>query len=69
MDNVNYWLGPYDIRVPNNVTSITDSDGCNTLYKDGGFTEMYNPNPPTEAQYKEKYCILLDGIYYYKERK
>lgn len=66
----NYWLGPYDIRVPNHVTRVTDSDGGNTLFKTGGNkvfgrTEMDIPNKPTEAEYKERYCILVDGHYYW----
>lgn len=62
----NYWLGPYGIRVPNHIQMIKDSDGGNTLYKDGGCTEMLILNPPTEAEYKQKYCVLIDGHYYWK---
>jgi hypothetical protein len=62
-------LGPYNVRVPNNITVITDSDGCNMRYKDGGCTEMFNPNPPTEAEYKEQYCTFVDGVYYYVGNK
>jgi hypothetical protein len=64
----NYWRGPYGIRVPNHIPSIKDSDGCNTLFKNGSATEMYNPNPPTKEQYLSRYAVLQsDGYYYWKE--
>ena len=68
-DNTDFWLGPYGIRVPNSVQWITDADGGNTLYKRGGSTEMYCPNPPTEEEYKKKYCTLgINGYYYWTEK-
>ncbi len=62
-----YWIGPYGIRVPLDVDSIRDSDGCNHLYQNGCVTEMYNPNPPTKEEYFERYVTLRnDGHYWWK---
>ncbi len=61
-----YWTGPYGIQIPNYIEYITSKDGGNTLYKSGGETEMGCCNPPTEEEYKQKYCKLLNGVYYWK---
>jgi len=81
-DIQNYWLGPYNIRVPNRITSIKDEDedDCNVIthhpenkncipgereFQQGlGRTEMLARNPPTEEEYKNKYCILIDNYYW-----
>lgn len=62
-----YWLGPYDIRVPDHIEYIKASDGGNILSKNGGVTEMFVINPSTKEQYLEKYTVLKnDGFYYWK---
>ena len=60
-----YWTGPYGIQVPSQVIAIKAEDGGNILYKDGGQTEMCVLNPPTEAEYKNRYCKLVNGIWYW----
>lgn len=62
-----YWLGPYDIRVPNNIEYIISSDGGNTRYKNGGETEMCVMTPLTRDEYLDKFTVLKDdGFYYWK---
>ena len=69
MEN-DYWLGPYDIRVPNSIKFVTASDGYNTLFSDGNETEIFRPNAPTlsEDEYKNKYAQFnaKDGYWYWK---
>lgn len=81
-DIQNYWVGPYNMRVPNRITSIKAEDDCNIIthnpgiqicipgemdFKEGlGRTEMMARNPPTEDEYKNKYCVLIDNHYYWK---
>lgn len=65
---VGYWIGPYGVRVPNNISMVRASDGFNLRYKSGGETEMGALNPPKmNAQiYRQKYAELRpDGCYYY----
>ena len=67
----NYWIGPYDVRVSNNIDSVVGSDGYNKRNKNGGQTEMflYNAPPMNEAIYRQQYAELKnDGFYYYKEK-
>ena len=82
-DVQNYWIEPYNIRVPNRITSIKAQDDCNVIthhpenenfipgeceFQQGlGITEMLARNPPTEEEYKNKYCILIDNHFYWKE--
>ena len=62
-----YWLGPYNIRIPNSIEDVRSTDGCNMLSKDGSETERFIRSPsPSEKEYKEKYAKLVDGIWYYK---
>ena len=60
-----YWLGPYDVRVPINVGAVRAQDGGNTLFQDGSCTEMGVMNPITEEEYKAIYTELNDDGYYY----
>lgn len=61
----NYWRGPYGIWIPNSINSVKAEDGGNTLYKNGGCTEMGVINPKmTEEIYKEKYA-KQDGIWWF----
>ena len=61
-----YWTGPYGIQVPYHIIAIRAQDGANILYKDGGMTEMCI-KPMTEEEYKEKYCKLVNGMYYWNQ--
>jgi hypothetical protein len=62
-----YWLGPYDIKIPNYIGSVKAEDGGNIQYKDGAVTEMYFMNPLTKEEYLNKYAVLKkDGYYYWK---
>ena len=65
----NYWYGPYDIRVPKNITWIIARDGYNTVHSDGTQTEReLVDSEPTEEQYKEMYATLHpNGSYYWKQ--
>ena len=60
-----YWIGPYGVRVPNHITDIRASDGCNTLFKSGGSTEMFNFDPPTKEEYLNRYTTKKSDGYYY----
>lgn len=79
-DVQNYWVGPYNIRVPDRITTIKAGDGCNTIYHSNdknlipgqinfsgclGLTEMKSHNPLTEEEYKNKYCVLVNDHYYW----
>ena len=64
-----YWIGPYDIRVPNKIECIRASDGVNHLHKIGYQTELFNPYPPTKEEYLIKYAELRsDGYHWYGKR-
>lgn len=66
----NFWIGPHDVLVPNNISTIIASDGLNRLCKDGMRTEVYNPNPLTKEQYFTKYTeVRSDGYRWYKDPK
>ena len=65
-----YWIGPYDVKVPNNLSMVRASDGYNLRYKSGGETEIGMVNPPlmNAIIYRQKYAELKsDGCYYYKK--
>ncbi len=61
-----YWHGPYNVRVPDTLISVTSEDGVNWVSRCGMRTQMQIPNPPTEEQYKQRYCKLVDGIWWYR---
>jgi len=64
----NYWIGPYGIKVPNDVNKVKQEDGANTLYKNGSHTEMVWQGTMTKEDYLAKYAVLgRDGTYYYKK--
>ncbi len=76
-DTSEYWVGPYGVKVPNEVTSVVAADGRNTLYKDGKQTEIYVKNPLTREEYLKRYSFYSDecgyvynrpGAYRYNER-
>lgn len=66
-DNAKYWTGPYGIRVPDTIENVVDSDGVNTLHRNGSATEMAScMDPPMNAEtYKTTYCELRNGFYWY----
>jgi hypothetical protein len=65
--DTNYWLGPYNVRVSNSVKKIKSIDGVNTIYRDGGETEMISKGSLTEEQYLDRYTVLKeDGNYYWR---
>ncbi|AYV86071.1 MAG: hypothetical protein Solivirus4_32 [Solivirus sp.] len=67
--STDYWVGPYGVKVPNEITSIKASDGGNILYKDGKETEMFVKRPLTREQYLEKYAVYSEDCgYLYKIR-
>jgi len=65
-----YWTGPYDVLVSNNIKSVVADDGYNTHYSNGSVTEMFMMNaPPMNAEiYKSKFCEFKDGKYYYSDK-
>lgn len=68
MADKEYWIGPYNMRVPMWVKWVVAEDGGNTLGQNGSQTEKYIPNPMTEKEYLEYYAVLgEDGHYYWKE--
>ena len=62
-----YWVGPYNVRVPNDILCVVAKDGYNTTYKSGGTTEMFMMHaPPMDRNiYREKFTKLKDDGYYY----
>lgn len=66
-----YWIGPYGVRIPNNIYFVVAKDGENTVDKWGGSTSTYCTSILTKNQYINKYCYYgNDGYYYYdKNRK
>ena len=65
-----YWLGPYNIRVPNTINIVTASDGVNILYKNGTITLMECNYHLSKKEYIEKYATLhCEGYYYYNPNK
>lgn len=68
--NKSYWIGPYDIRVPDNTYFVPAEDGQNSIDKWGGCTtEIYCTKELTKDEYIGKYCYLgNDGYYYYDAR-
>lgn len=70
ISNNEYWEGPYGILVPAYITSVLAEDGYNTLYDNGGQTEIGSThNNMTETQYKKKYAVYSAANqkwYYYK---
>jgi hypothetical protein len=63
--NNEYWLGPYDVRVPLEVDSVVASDGGNRRYKNGSQTEKFVQPKMTKEEYLQSYAILHDDGYYY----
>ena len=66
-----YWIGPYSVRIPNNINIVTATDGYNMRFKDGGETGMCMVKPPVMNAdiYRKKYAKLKsDGCYYYKKK-
>jgi hypothetical protein len=62
-----YWIGPYDIRVPMKYEIIIAADGVNTKKREGGPTEMGVRRSLTKEQYLAKYTELkADGYHWYK---
>lgn len=61
-----YWLGPYGILVPNNISEISAGDNRNTMYKGGGTTKMV---ADTEEEYLLEYGIFVNGRHYWHETK
>jgi hypothetical protein len=63
-----YWIGPYDIKVPISVNSVPAEDGGNMLYQTGRRTEMNITTELSEIDYKAKYAVSNenDGCYYWK---
>jgi hypothetical protein len=69
---MDYWIGPYGIKVPNNINCVIAEDGHNILYKDGEQTQTglmtFKNKPITKEQYLKEYADLNnDGFYYWKE--
>jgi hypothetical protein len=61
-----YWNGPFGILIPMSIYSVTSPDRCNTVYQDGGETEMFSTAKPyTEQEYKEKHALEIDGKWYW----
>lgn len=65
----NYWIGPYDVYVHNDVESVVSYDGVNMMHKDGSKTTLYAAKILSSQEYKEKYTMLCsDGNYHYVNR-
>jgi len=62
-----YWLGPYDVRIPLELDSVTASDGTNMLDKNGVQSTVFVWNTLTKDQWLAKYADMrADGHYWYK---
>jgi len=66
--NEQYWIGPHDIRIPNDVYFVETEDGENRINKWGRRTEMYCTSTLTKKQYINKYCYQSDDGYYYYDK-
>lgn len=68
-----YWLGPYGIKIFNEIDHIIAADGYNTMSKNGDCTEEMLEDEPemTKEEYLAKYCIYntIDNHYYWKGDK
>ena len=71
---MSYYLGPYDVRVPDDIKTIYAPDGMNrgsyVTNKDGTrtfmATQLWATNPMSEQEYKNAYCIQHDdGTWWY----
>lgn len=65
-----YWIGPYDVHVDNEITSVVAADGVSTLYKDGQETEMDSDVYMNEHIYRNLYAEQnAFGEWYYSPNK
>ena len=62
----NFWIGPYDVRVPNSVDCVKWKDDRNSQYSFGAITEMPVGNILTKEEYLAKHAeLMVDGHYWY----
>jgi hypothetical protein len=54
-----YWIGPYGVKVPFDVTHVPAADGGNTRFRDGTETERGVPRTMflSRGKYLSKYAI------------
>ncbi len=66
-----FWVGPYDIRVYNNIPYVPAKDGVNQIDPFNRIiTIIKTNNCLSEKEYKKKLCYLdNDGFYYYNHYK
>ena len=59
-ERLGYWIGPYDVRIPNFIKSVPAEDLINTTYSDypGASTEMayFGSIKPSRQLYHQVYC-------------
>ncbi len=65
MKTENFWIGPYDVRIPESINSIKAADGKNTLYKNGSQTELPIYYFPTKDEYLSTYAEYRSDLHYW----
>src|SRR4051812_16599182 len=63
-----YWIGPYGCLIPSYRTVVVAEDGFNTLYREGGETELglMDGNYITKSKYLSKYTTKgYYGLHFY----
>lgn len=67
--NQGFWIGPYGVRVSNELDHVVAADGDNTLYKHGGQTERWRVGGPrtSQAEYFALYTVVIDGVRWYQK--
>ena len=75
VNQTDFWYGPFNVFVSNDVATIPNSDGATVLVRvisdvDITYTYMVCPREDvvdafTREQYYEKFCELKNGNYYY----
>ena len=60
-----YWMGPHDMLIPWQITSVPYSDGCNTEYRSGGHTKMMCEHYMAPEDYLAQYAVPGEGNHHY----
>lgn len=65
----NYWIGTYDVKVPNHIKEIYAEDGGNLYSKDGGMTAMDVPYGISKKEWFERHAECINGQWWYVKNK
>lgn len=64
---MSYWIGPYGLRVPNELLYVEAEGGGNRLSRDGAKTEMRFNIKLTKEEYMKRHAYIgPDGFYWYR---